>query len=302
MNKTTVIEGLKLKGYNVELVTKEKNGVIKTGIANASAGNVCPCVYFEDFEYFSDVEAIDKIAQIFKNCKVPESISELRFFKDFDESSLRIAVCKRGNAGTNILVRPFLDMDIYVTIRVFDEKMGSGIIKVNQSAIDYINELNGTEYTFDSIMDMARKQTAKEGYIVKPIADVLKEILMTKFFGKSEEIPEYIVEQIEATESDANLFPMYVITTKEKRYGAAAILSTRHLDAVCALTNVDKLFIMPSSIHEIIAVPDNDESYDPMALRNMVAEVNNTEVSPEEKLTDNVYVYDSNSKEVKIVC
>lgn len=51
-------------------------------------------------------------------------------------------------------------------------------------------------------------------------------------------------------------------------------------------------YILPSSIHEILLVPDNgDKTADD--LRDMVREVNATQVSPEEKLTDNVYHYDS---------
>lgn len=51
-------------------------------------------------------------------------------------------------------------------------------------------------------------------------------------------------------------------------------------------------YILPSSIHEILLVPDNgDKAADD--LRDMVREVNATQVSPEEKLTDNVYHYDS---------
>ena len=50
--------------------------------------------------------------------------------------------------------------------------------------------------------------------------------------------------------------------------------------------------MIPSSINEILLVPDNgDMTAD--ALRDMVQEVNAKEVSPEERLSDNVYHYDS---------
>ena len=50
--------------------------------------------------------------------------------------------------------------------------------------------------------------------------------------------------------------------------------------------------MIPSSIHEILLVPDNGE-VQAEGLKEMVQEVNATEVSPEEKLSDNVYHYDS---------
>ena len=54
-------------------------------------------------------------------------------------------------------------------------------------------------------------------------------------------------------------------------------------------------FILPSSIHELLIVPDNGQ----MGLRDleaMVREVNATQVAPEDKLTDSVYHYDSKEK------
>ncbi len=54
-------------------------------------------------------------------------------------------------------------------------------------------------------------------------------------------------------------------------------------------------FILPSSIHEVLIVPDNGE----MGLKDleaMVKEVNATQVAPADKLTDSVYHYDSKDK------
>lgn len=53
----------------------------------------------------------------------------------------------------------------------------------------------------------------------------------------------------------------------------------------------DSFFVLPSSIHEVIIIPDRWGA-DVAQLKNLVAEVNETEVRPEEKLTDNVYHYD----------
>ena len=54
-------------------------------------------------------------------------------------------------------------------------------------------------------------------------------------------------------------------------------------------------YILPSSIHEILIVPDNGKM-GLSDLENMVKEVNATQVAPEDKLTDNVYHYDSQAK------
>ena len=54
-------------------------------------------------------------------------------------------------------------------------------------------------------------------------------------------------------------------------------------------------FILPSSIHEILIIPDNGQ-FDLKSLENMVREVNATTVDPVDKLTDNVYHYDAQDK------
>ncbi len=54
-------------------------------------------------------------------------------------------------------------------------------------------------------------------------------------------------------------------------------------------------FILPSSIHEVLIVPDNGEMKLP-ELEAMVRDVNATQVAPPDKLTDSVYHYDAREK------
>ena len=51
-------------------------------------------------------------------------------------------------------------------------------------------------------------------------------------------------------------------------------------------------FVLPSSRHEVILIAD-DGMADYRNLQDMVEQVNASEVRPEDKLTDNVYHYDS---------
>ena len=46
-------------------------------------------------------------------------------------------------------------------------------------------------------------------------------------------------------------------------------------------------FILPSSVHETILLPDRGESAE--GLLEIVKEINHTQVAPEEVLTDSVY-------------
>ena len=84
---------------------------------------------------------------------------------------------------------------------------------------------------------------------------------------------------------------MYVATVPDKNSGAGVIAYQEFMDQAAERVGGD-FFVLPSSINEILLVPDNgDMTAD--ALRDMVKDVNAKEVSPEERLSDNVYHYDS---------
>ena len=84
---------------------------------------------------------------------------------------------------------------------------------------------------------------------------------------------------------------MYVATVPDKNSGAGVIAYQDFMDQAAERVGGD-FFVLPSSINEILLVPDNgDMTAD--ALRDMVKDVNAKEVSPEERLSDNVYHYDA---------
>ncbi len=58
------------------------------------------------------------------------------------------------------------------------------------------------------------------------------------------------------------------------------------------------LFILPSSVHEIIAV--STDMGDPESLAQMVQDVNGGQVSPEEQLSDHVYRYDAAARNISL--
>lgn len=91
---------------------------------------------------------------------------------------------------------------------------------------------------------------------------------------------------------------MYCITNKNKMFGANAILFKAEFEKVAKKAD-DDLYILPSSIHELLAV--SASQLDLQELKTMVRDVNNTKVSPEEILGYSIYRYDRKSEEIKIV-
>lgn len=87
---------------------------------------------------------------------------------------------------------------------------------------------------------------------------------------------------------------MYVATVPDKVHGAGVLAYQDFMDKAAERAGGD-FFILPSSIHEILIVPDNGKM-NLKDLEAMVREVNATQVSPADKLTDSVYHYDSKEK------
>ena len=85
-------------------------------------------------------------------------------------------------------------------------------------------------------------------------------------------------------------YSQYVLTNDTKVHGAATLLYPNLLQEIGEATG-GSFFILPSSIHETILIKDNGKM-SAEELQRMVMEVNRTQVSPEEVLSDEVYSYD----------
>ena len=84
---------------------------------------------------------------------------------------------------------------------------------------------------------------------------------------------------------------VYVATVPDKDSGAGVLSYQNFMDQAAERVGGD-FFILPSSIHKILIVKDDGEMKAEL-LRNMVQQINRTELMPEDKLSDNVYHYDS---------
>ena len=117
------------------------------------------------------------------------------------------------------------------------------------------------------------------------ISDVVKEMI-------GEEKFESIMVGEEGYEPE-----MYVVTNRENINGASAIMLDGIKKRLNDLANGRELFIIPSSKHEVLVMPDN--GYMPVEeIKDMVYQVNCEEISTNDFLSNNVYKY--NPKTMKI--
>ena len=128
--------------------------------------------------------------------------------------------------------------------------------------------------------------------------EIAPQIKPAEIRGMSEVMAEMMgMEQAEAL----GIMPMrpedeqlFVATVPDKTHGAGVLAYQNFMDQAAERVGGD-FFILPSSIHEVLIVPDNGRM-NLKELEAMVRDVNATQVAPADKLTDNVYHYDSKEK------
>lgn len=111
--------------------------------------------------------------------------------------------------------------------------------------------------------------------------------------GAQEESKLYrdlVQREISMLENVPNLWKQYILTNTKKINGASSLLFN-HVFREFANKVEDDLYILPSSIHEVLIVQARGYSSDLPELAAMVRDVNNTEVAVDEILSYSVYKY-----------
>lgn len=108
----------------------------------------------------------------------------------------------------------------------------------------------------------------------------------------SELLAEMMGVPAEVTERSAP--PLIVVTTEDKIKGACAMFYPEMMNQLAKEAGGD-FFILPSSVHEVLVMPDNGEM-SVEELKDMVASINGDVVEPVDVLTDQVYHYDAKER------
>ena len=82
-----------------------------------------------------------------------------------------------------------------------------------------------------------------------------------------------------------------VVTTENQIKGAGALLYPDVMDQIAEKAGGD-FFVLPSSVHEVLALPDYG-NITSAEMQEIVMAVNGTEVEPEDQLSDHVYHFDA---------
>lgn len=270
-------EKLEEKEFHLEVKEAFKNNGNKFGITILSDNDkckMCPVFYKDSLEdiWYDDDKVIEFLEKIYEENKDKKLDVKKLCSRDYILENVKLRVVSDANMSEikkmDIAYKHYLDMLILFYIDVSEASTADATASVTLRKEELVRA--GIEQT--ELLESAIRNIEND-YVVSSMEKVICEILG---------IP---VEEAPDMSGDIE---MYVITNSHKMFGAASLLSTRILNAVSYLIGGD-FVILPSSIHEFIAVPyGNMESEE---LREMVREVNDREVLPEDRLTYNVYKY-----------
>ena len=142
--------------------------------------------------------------------------------------------------------------------------------------------LDRSGINFEELDEAAKKNTEKSGFSVRTMNEVMYELMGVN--------PGPEIEEPDGPQ-------MYVLTNARKLHGANIMLYKEYLEIAAEKMNGD-FYIIPSSIHELIAVPVSAQGLE--ELREMVKAANDNQLAPEEILGYEVYRYNRETGEVEV--
>lgn len=183
----------------------------------------------------------------------------------------------------------FLDMAIIFYCLVLEDENGIGSIRITNTL------LNSWGLTTKILYKIAIDNTVKLfPKVLCPLKFMLRSIIF-KNGGSEINVPDYTYQDNIVSGEDAP----YILTNSKGVNGASVMLYPDCLKEIGGLIGND-LYILPSSIHEVLIVPD-DGGINPKELESMVNEVNRNCVIHEEILSNNVYHF-SLEKNIIEIC
>ena len=274
LTREAIMDELKRKGYDVESKDVTKNGVELQGIIIGTE-SVRPTIYADDYLDTDLNYAVNTIINLYKNSQKNPMQFDVQNIMKWDNLKTKLQLCIQKKGNEDIVKRDFLDLEQYVRAIVNMDEEGVGSFKVTPSHLEFLGITE--EILFNAAWECT-KPTITETNMAE---------LMASMMGMT----------IEDVLSEMGNTPMQIVLGNQNNVnGAIAMCDVEILSDIAERYNAN-LVILPSSIHEVIVMPiDDDIDFD--KLDDMVNEVNETQVLPTEQLSDHIYKFNRYTKEV----
>ena len=281
-------------GYDVRIYKVMKNNSLELHslVVRKEDINIAPNIYLKPYyESYLEGTSLEEIAD--RLCMIYNSCSAQEFNRGFSYTLQEMKpyifyrlVSYEKNQRLLETVPHFRYLDLAVTFHclVRDDEEGIGTVRITNEHM----KLWGI--TQEELKELADRNTEKLfPASIKSMEEVLLGILKDTTPGESEEMMQLLSLGRNKSEGDRQIRPMYILTNRKGINGASCLLYKEVIRTFASQFQTD-LYLLPSSIHEIILIP-RDKNMKLEALSKMVEEVNRTQVVPEEVLSDHVYYY-----------
>ena len=283
------------KDYELVMTPVEKVNQVKDGIHLVAVGDktiISPTLYINDiYEHYKENEDLNESIRLAAE-NMERAFKDRPFEKemlDFDSAKDNI-VFQLVNTEQNkemlkgVPNRPFQDLSIIYrwVVSVDESGIASAVVRNNLAEKLGLSE----EQLFNLAVENTRRLLPPT---VRSMNDVIKEMFLKD--GMPPEMAEMMIGEMPNEEM------LWVISNERGLNGAISMLYEDKLHTLAEELGAD-LYIMPSSIHETIAV--SAEFGDPYQLAEMVTEINMDQVSLDERLSNQVYHYDKDLRKLSL--
>ena len=274
-------QGMKLRVEPFNKVNKVLDGI--TLVGDGDGRSVSPTLYINEmYEHYLDTENLQEVLQSAAR-RMDMAFKEMPDVGNIDFDSAKdnivfqvINTLQNEDMLKDMPHREFQDLSIiYRWVVKVDEK---GILAERLG----MNE----EQLFKCAVENTRRIFPPT---VKSMNDVIREMFISD--GMPAEIADMMIGEVPEDKM------MWVISNDRGINGAGSMLYEDNLHKLSSQLESD-LYILPSSVHECIAV--STSVGDPYELAEMVSEINMGQVALEDRLSNQVYHYDKDARRLTL--
>ena len=275
--------------YKVTLNTVRKNnGIVLTGLTIMKEGsNISPTIYLDEYYELYKVgrytiyTAVNDILKIYKENEIKNPI-DVKFFLDFETVRPRIVHKLINTERNQELLKDiphvnFLDLSIIFQVMMPENDNITGL-----ATITIQNEhCKVWEIGIDELIFAARQNTPR---------------LLPNTARSMQSVLTELLERNTLTENDIDI----LVLSNEKNINGGSVMLDKNFLRDCSDNMNGSYYIIPSSIHELLALPDTGAMHAD-ELKEMVKEVNDTALEPGDILSYSVYYFDREKDELSVL-
>ena len=279
----------------IDKVTKPGDVVLHGMSLTKGKNGAVPMLYLEPYaRQFEDGMSMENVlyeiaAEYSKLMRITPSIEapDLQFDKIKDNLRLRALYTRTNgdllkdlvytNVGNDYVLAVYADMS--------NDLFDGAIINIREEMLEHIGCEKG-ELIYEALKSSENHSPARLTYI--------QEELGRHVLGSE---PRDLLSGDEPYNPENGIL---VLSTEDRFAGAAALFYPWVQREIAEFVG-ESYFVLPSSTHEVLILPDNG-AHAPEALAQMVKAINENEVSPDERLGNRVLYYDAMTLQLDVAC